>query len=81
MVIKSILIVLERTLVILILLKVVLSYFMDPLHPIRQSIDRIVDPLLDPIRQIVPVVGGLDFSPLVLLLLVEVFFRILLNIV
>ena len=81
MVIESILIVLERTLIILILLKVVLSYFVDPFHPFRQFVDRIVDPLLNPIRQIVPAMGGLDFSPLILLILIEVIFRLLLNIV
>ena len=80
MVIESILIVLERTLIILILLKVILSYFVDPFHPFRQSVDRIVDPLLNPIRQIVPAMGGLDFSPLILLILIEVIFRLLLNI-
>ena len=81
MVIESILILLERTLVILILLKVILSYFVDPYHPFRQSIDRIVEPMLNPIRQIVPAIGGFDFSPLVLLILVEIVFRLLLNIV
>ena len=81
MVIASILILLERTLVILILLKVILSYFVDPYHPFRQSIDRIVDPLLNPIRQIVPAIGGFDLSPLILLILVEIVFRLLLNIV
>jgi YggT family protein len=81
MVITNILIILERTLVILILLKVILSYFVDPIHPFRQSVDRIVDPLLNPIKQIVPVIGGLDFSPLVLLILIEIIFRLLLNIV
>ena len=81
MVIESIIIILERTLVILILLKVILSYFVDPYHPFRQSVDRIVEPLLNPIRQIVPLIGGLDFSPLVLLILIGIIFRLLLDIV
>jgi YggT family protein len=81
MVIESILIILQRTLVILILLKVILSYFVDPYHPFRQSVDRIVDPLLNPIKKIVPVIGGLDFSPLVLLILIEIIFSLLMNIV
>ena len=80
MIIEIILIILERTLIILILLKVILSYFVDPFHPFRQFVDRIVDPLLNPIRQIVPAMGGLDFSPLILLILIEVIFRLLLNI-
>ena len=80
MIIESILYVLERTLVLLIVLKVLLSYFMDPYHTFRQSVDRIVDPMLKPIRQIVPSFGRFDFSPLILLILIEVIFRVILNI-
>ncbi len=50
---------------------VLLSYFLDPYHPIRQALDRIVDPFLAPIRRVMPTsMGGLDFSPMVLILLV-----------
>lgn len=50
---------------------VLLSYFLDPYHPIRQALDRIVDPFLTPIRRVMPTsMGGLDFSPMVLILLV-----------
>ena len=50
---------------------VLLSYFLDPYHPIRQALDRIVDPFLAPIRRMMPTsMGGLDFSPMVLILLV-----------
>jgi YggT family protein len=77
--IRSIIVVLEQTLLLLILVKILLSYFMDPFHPIRQSIDRLIEPLLRPIRQIVPIIGGFDFSPLILIILVEVIARLLLN--
>ena len=50
---------------------VILSYFMSPFHPIRQFLDRIVDPLLAPIRRVVPPLGMFDFSPLILLLLLQ----------
>ena len=50
---------------------VLLSYFLDPYNPIRQALDRIVDPFLAPIRRVMPTsMGGLDFSPMVLILLV-----------
>ena len=81
MIIESILFVLERTLVLLIILKILLSYFMDPFHPFRQSVDRIVEPMLRPIRKIVPTFGMFDFSPLILLILIEVIFRLLLDII
>lgn len=54
----------------------VLSYFMSPYDPIRATIDRIVDPFLAPIRRILPPVGMFDFSPLVLLILLQVVDRI-----
>jgi len=60
-----------NTLSFLILAHIILSYFMSPVHPVREAIDRIVGPLLDPIRQILPSTGGLDFSPLVLILLIR----------
>jgi YggT family protein len=66
---------------ILVLLKVVLSYFMDPFHPVRESIDRLLDPLLRPIQQVVPPLGRFDFSPLILIVIVELLTSILLTII
>ena len=59
-------------LTIIIIIDVVLSFFMAPYHPLRQSLDSLVEPLLAPIRQILPRTGMLDFSPLVLLILIQV---------
>ena len=64
--------IIRQTIYLIILLKVVLSYFMDPYHPFRQSVDRLIDPLLKPIRQIIPTVGRFDFSPIILIILVEI---------
>ena len=69
-----------QVLYILILVKVVLSYFMDPYHPIRQTVDRLLDPLLRPIQQVLPTMGGFDFSPLVLLLVIELLSRLILSV-
>jgi YggT family protein len=55
----------------LVIISVILSYFMDPFHPVRRTVDGIVQPLLAPIRRIVPLVGMLDFSPFILLLLIQ----------
>jgi YggT family protein len=41
--------------------------------------DRIVNPFLNPIRRIVPLVGMLDLSPLILIILVSVLNRILVS--
>lgn len=59
-------------LILLVVLSSVLSFFLDPYHPVRRSIDNIVAPLLNPIRRVVPLVGMFDFSPLILILLIEV---------
>ena len=61
----------SEVLVVLVLAHVILSYFMSPYHPIRSAIDRLVDPLLNPIRRVVPLIGMLDFSPLILIILVQ----------
>jgi YggT family protein len=61
----------EQLLVLLIIVDVVLTYIMSPYHPVRQAIDRIVEPMLNPIRRVVPIIGGFDFSPLVLIILVQ----------
>jgi YggT family protein len=40
--------------------------------PMADVIGRLVSPLLEPIRRVVPLVGGIDLSPLVLLVLLQV---------
>ena len=63
---------LANLLVLLVIIDAVLSYFLSPYHPVRVAIGRIVNPLLAPIRRVVPPVGMLDLSPLVLIVLVEI---------
>jgi YggT family protein len=56
-----------------------LSFFLPPYHPVREALDRIVDPFLNPIRHVLPMAGTLDFSPLVLILVVQLIARILIS--
>ena len=63
---------LSQLLVLLVIVSVILSYFMDPYHPVRRSIDGVVGPMLAPIRRVVPLIGMLDFSPLILIILIQV---------
>lgn len=63
---------LGSVLVFAVILQTLLSYFMSPYHPLRNTLDRLVDPLLRPIRRFVPPLGGLDFSPLVLVILIQI---------
>jgi YggT family protein len=70
---------LSQLLVLLVIISIILSYFMDPYHPIRRSIDAFVEPLLSPIRRIVPLVGPLDLSPLVLIILIQLLSNLLIR--
>lgn len=63
---------LADVIVLLVIVDTVLSYFLSPYHPLRQTLDRLVAPMLVPIRRVVPPVGMFDLSPLVLIILVEV---------
>ena len=54
-----------------------LSFFLPPYHPVREALDRIVDPFLNPIRRLVPNAGMFDFSPLILIIAVQLIARIL----
>ena len=65
--------------IILVIANSVLSFFLDPYHPLRVTLDRIVSPFLAPIRKIVPLIGMLDLSPLILIILVEILVRALVS--
>ena len=58
--------------ILVVIIQTILTYFLSPYHPIRQLIDRFVEPMLMPIRRVLPSLGMLDFSPLVLIILLEV---------
>jgi YggT family protein len=65
---------------ILILIYSLLSFILGPFHPIRQTLGQVVEPMLTPIRKVVPAVGGLDFSPLILMILIQVVGSVLISI-
>jgi YggT family protein len=58
--------------ILVVIIQTILTYFLSPYHPIRQLIDRFVEPMLMPVRRVLPPLGMLDFSPLVLIILLEV---------
>ncbi len=64
-------------LILLVFISALLSFFLSPYHPIREALDRIVNPMLDPIRRVVPTLGGLDFSPLILIIVIQFLTRVL----
>ncbi len=69
----------SQILTLLIVAHALLSFVLAPYHPIRETVDRLVDPMLRPIRQFMPSTGGLDFSPLVLIILIQVITSVLIS--
>jgi YggT family protein len=64
----------------IIIASALLSYVLSPYHPVRMALDRILEPLLNPIRRVVPPAGMVDLSPLVLIVLIELVSRILVSV-
>jgi YggT family protein len=58
--------------ILVVIVQAILSFFMDPYHPIRRTIDQIVNPFLTPIRRFIPPIANLDFSPIVLIVLLQI---------
>ncbi len=54
---------------LVVLIAVILSWIRLPHNnPIAQFVNSLTEPLLGPIRRALPAMGGLDFSPMVLLI-------------
>lgn len=63
-----------------ILIRILLSWVrMDPYHPIVRILDQITEPVLAPARRIIPPIGGLDFSPVIVIIVLNILERILLQ--
>jgi YggT family protein len=58
-------------LIVLLLVYAVLSW-VQPGAPVMGTLDRLCAPLLRPIRRVVPQIGGVDLSVLVLIVLLQV---------
>ncbi len=67
--------------VIVIILRIVLSWFpMSPgsfLEQVNRVLRVVTDPVLVPIRRIMPSLGGLDLSPMVVILVARVLVRLI----
>lgn len=62
----------------LIVLEAILS-FVNPYAPLAPVIRALNQPLLAPIRRILPAMGGIDFSPLVALIILQILSRMLMS--
>lgn len=66
-------------LTLVVFVDVILSFVLNPFHPVRRALDSVVDPMLAPIRRLLPPAGGLDFSPAVLMILIQIIGRVLIS--
>ena len=75
----SAILVIRNILELLVIISVILSYVMDPYHPVRRRVDAIVDPMLMPIRRVVPLIGMFDISPIILIILIRIVSNLIIN--
>ena len=66
-----------RVLSLLVFLYSLLSFFLNPYHPIQNVLSQIIEPMLSPIRNRIPPMSGIDLSPLILIILLQVLGSIL----
>jgi YggT family protein len=64
---------------LVLLARVLLSWFpdIDRSHPIIQFLYDITEPVLRPVRELLPQTGMIDLSPLVVFLVIQVLLRLL----
>lgn len=62
-----------------ILIRVLLSWIpnLDRSNPLVQLLGQITDPVLEPARRIIPPIGGMDISPIVVILLLQLLEQVL----
>jgi YggT family protein len=87
-VLVDILVMLTNVLVMLIIVQFVIGLLFafnvvspsnDFLRQVYDSINRLLEPVLRPIRNIMPNTGAIDFSPLVLIIALQILTRVLIG--
>ncbi|MCA9990064.1 MAG: YggT family protein [Ardenticatenaceae bacterium] len=72
---------LYRIFVIVIFARAIISFTnLDPYHPVRRTLENITEPILGPVRRLLPPTGGVDFSPFVVLILATILRSLLISI-
>ena len=80
MTISYVISIVAELIVLALIIRAVLSWLpgVSALQPIARFFNKITDPLIEPIRRRLPPLGGIDFSPLIALLLIWLVENILL---
>jgi len=72
---------LVNSITLIIVVDVIFSWFLPPYHPAREMVDRFLEPFLNPIRRVIPTTIGVDFSPMILLIAVQLLGNLLVSLV
>ena len=65
--------ILFNILILAVLARALLSWFrVDPYHPIVRLVYQITDPIILPLRRVVPPLGMIDITPIVALILLQI---------
>jgi YggT family protein len=65
---------------LVILARVLMSWInVDPYSPVARIIYDLTEPVLAPVRNMLPPSAGLDFSPIIVMVLLQIFGQILLS--
>jgi YggT family protein len=64
---------------IILIIRAILSWVSQGNHPLEMVMGQLTEPLLSPIRRILPAMGGLDLSVLVFLLALQFIINIFSN--
>jgi YggT family protein len=65
--------VLCNILIVAIFARAILSWFVhDPRNPVLAALDQVTEPILSPLRRVMPRMGMLDFTPLVAIIILSV---------
>lgn len=65
---------------LLILARVLMSWVrVDPYSPLARTIYELTEPILAPVRNLLPPMGGFDFSPIIVLIGIQLIGQILIS--
>ena len=68
-------------LTVAILIRALLTWIpnLDPSNPLVRLLNQITDPLLQPARRLIPPMGGMDLSPIVVIVVLQLLQRLLMR--
>ena len=79
-ILDQIVVLIANILTLLIIVDALSSFFVSPFHPLRQALGRVLNPIYAPVRRILPPVGMMDFTPLVVMIIIQILEYILVRI-